>query len=58
MTGESVTELVMVSLELERVRMVHSVGAYRSQHKPGGEVVRTEAPVNGVLTYIAGGRGI
>ena len=38
------------------VRRVHS--AYRSQHKPGGEVARTVAPVDGVLTYIAGGRGI
>ena len=55
MTGESVTELVMVSLELERAYGAQSVGAYRSQHKPGGDVVRTEAPVNDVLTYIAGG---
>ena len=35
-----------------------ALSAYRSQHKPGGEVIRTEAPVDGVLTYIAGGRGI
>ena len=42
--------------------MVHSVaalGAYRSQHKPGGEVVRTEAPFDGVFNLLfAGGRGI
>ena len=58
LTGESVTELVMVSLDLECAPAVVALGAYRSQHKPGGEVVRTEAPVDGVLTYIAGGRGI
>ena len=35
-----------------------ALSAYRSQHKTGGEVTRTEAPVDGVLTYIAAGRGI